>query len=199
MTRVRFVDDVASVQALTHPVRVQILDELREADSAAGVARRIGKSRQSVNYHVKELAGAGLVEPAGERRTGNFVEQLFRSVANSFVVTPRLAWGDQRRVAALHDQLPLEHLVVLGERVQRDASALLDRAAFDGEQIATATVEAEVRFADESARAAFLREYAQVIGPLLVKHGAQVGAPYRTVLAVYPDTAETEEQPDARP
>jgi len=192
MTLVRFVDDAPSVQALMHPVRVQVLDELREPDSAAGVARRIGKSRQSVNYHVKELAAAGLVEPAGERRSGNFVEQLFQSVAKTFIVTPRLAWKDPRRVAALRDQVPLEHLISLGERVQRDASALLDRAAFDGEQVASASLEAEVHFPDEATRAAFLQDYAKAVGPLLTKYGSQTGEPYRAVLAVYPDSQEEE-------
>jgi DNA-binding transcriptional ArsR family regulator len=37
------------VQALAHPLRVRILDELREPVSAAEVARRVGERRQNVN------------------------------------------------------------------------------------------------------------------------------------------------------
>ena len=138
--------------ALTHPVRIAALGALRTPDSAAGVARAIGQSRQLVNYHLKELERAGLIVPAGERRKGNFVEQLFRAVASTFVVSPRLVWGGADRERALRDQASLEHLVVLGERLQRDTTVLLDRAAFDGEEIASATVEGEIRFADEAAR-----------------------------------------------
>jgi DNA-binding transcriptional ArsR family regulator len=52
----------------THPVRLAVLEVLREPDSAARVARRLGQPREAVNYHVEELGRAGLVRPAGERR-----------------------------------------------------------------------------------------------------------------------------------
>ena len=84
---------------------------------------------------MRELAKAGLLVEAGERRKGNFVEQLYESAAGTFVVSPRLTWGDGARLRAIADQVSLQHLVDVGERLQRDAAALLDRAAFDGEEI----------------------------------------------------------------
>ena len=75
------------------------------------------------------------------------------------MISPRVTWSGERRAAALRDQVSLEHLVGMGERLQRDATALLDRAAFDGEEIASACVEADVHFADENDRAAFIDEY----------------------------------------
>jgi DNA-binding transcriptional ArsR family regulator len=186
--RVAIVDDPDQVAALAHPVRVAVLDALREPGSAAGVARRLGETRQKVNYHVRALVDAGLIRLVGERRTGNFVEQLYQSVAGTFVVSPRLAWSDERRVGALASQLPLEHLVALGERLQQDAIGLLDRAAFDGEEVPAAAVEAEVGFPDPEARAAFLDEYLAAVKPLLARHGARRGGErFRVALAVYPD------------
>src|SRR5712691_4740611 len=129
--RVHVLHDIESLQVLGHPLRVQILEALREPRSAAAVARRVGESRQRVNYHLKELERARLVEPVGERRSGNFIETLYRAVAGSFVVSPDVAWSDPRRVEALRQQHSLEKLVNVGERLQRDAVALLDRAAFD--------------------------------------------------------------------
>ena len=76
----------------------------------------------------------------GERRNGNFIETLCQSAAGTMVVSPRVAWADPRRVQTLADQVSLENLVVLGERLSGDATALLDRAAFDGEEIASAAV-----------------------------------------------------------
>ena len=73
---------------MSHPLRVQILEQLRRPASAAEVARRLGESRQNVNYHLKELARGGLVQPAGERRAGGFVESLYRAAATSVLVTP---------------------------------------------------------------------------------------------------------------
>lgn len=191
-TRVRLIENPQAVQALTHPVRMGVLGALRAPDSAAAVARSIGQTRQKVNYHLKELARAGLVQPAGERRKGNFVEQLYQAVASTFVVSPRFAWGDERRAAALREQVSLEHLVVLGERLQRDASELLDRAAYDGELIPSASVEAEVRFPDAESRSAFMEEYLAALGPLLKKYGARRGPGFRVAVAVYPDSEEDE-------
>jgi DNA-binding transcriptional ArsR family regulator len=190
--RVAVLDDPDLVAALAHPMRVAILEQMREPNSAAAVARAISEPRQKTNYHVKALLDAGLIVPAGERRRGNFVEQLYRSVAATFLVAPQVVWSDDRRAAALRAQLPLEHLVRLGESLQRDATGLLDRAAFDGEQIPAAAVEATVHFADESARAAFVDEYLAAVKPLLKKYGARKGDAFRIALAAYPDRNEEE-------
>src|SRR4051812_23853962 len=151
--RVEILDDPQQVGVLAHPTRVAVLDALRAPQSASGVARLLGLKRQLVNYHVKALFDAGLIRLVEERRTGGFVEQVYQSIAGTFVVSPRLTWSGDRRVEALRAQLPLEHLVVLGETVQRDATELLDRAAFDSEEIACAAVDASVRFPNEEARA----------------------------------------------
>jgi DNA-binding transcriptional ArsR family regulator len=185
-SRVHLVEEPDALQALSHPLRVRVLEALRSPGSAAAAARAVGQPRQNVNYHLKELERVGLVHKVGERRNGNFVEALYQAVASTIVVSPRAAWADPRRAEALRNQLSLENLVLVGERLGRDAAALLDRAAFDGEQIASAAVEAEVRFADEEDRAAFMREYLATIGPLLRKYGRRTGASYRVALAAYP-------------
>jgi DNA-binding transcriptional ArsR family regulator len=177
-----------ALHALTHPVRLQILAALRGPDSAAGVARAIGQTRQNVNYHLKELERAGLVRAAGERRRGNLVEPLFEAVAGTFVVSPRATWVGEQRASALRDQIALERLVVLGDELQRDASELLDRAAFDGEEIPSASVAADVSFESAESRAAFMEEYLRLLGPLLKKHGARRGQPFRVLCAIHPRT-----------
>jgi DNA-binding transcriptional ArsR family regulator len=185
--RVVVVETPEGMQALAHPVRVRILEALRTAASAAAVARVVGQPRQNVTYHLKELERAGLVRRAGERRKGNFVESLYESVGGTFVVSPRAAWGDPRRSEAMAAQHSLENLVTLGEQLQQDAVALLDRAAFDGEEIASAAVAAEVGFATASDREAFMKEYLKSLGPLLRKHGRKRGSRYRVAIAVYPE------------
>lgn len=188
--------DLSAVQALTHPTRLRMLDMLRDTDSAAGIARAIGEPRQKINYHLKELEAAGLVRAVGERRKGNMMEQLYQATANTFLVSPRIAWSGNARPAALQDQASLSALVELGERVQRDAAELLDRAAFDGEQIPSASVEVDVAFADAEARSAFITEYLEALGPLLKKFAVarQLGAPFKLALAVYPDPVAEAEQ-----
>ena len=182
------IEEADELSALAHPLRLRILEALRTPAAAATVARAVGQSRQNVNYHLKELESAGLVRRAGERRKGNFIEGLFEAVAPTFVISPRAVWGDdEHRADALKSQLSLENLVLVGERLGRDAAVLLDRAAFDGEEIASAAVEGEAHFATEEARAEFLREYLAAVGPLLRKYSRRRGTPYRVALAVYPD------------
>jgi DNA-binding transcriptional ArsR family regulator len=185
-TRVAVVDDPDQVAALAHPVRVAILDALRTPNSSSGVAREIAQPRQRTNYHVRVLLDAGLVRSVGERRRGNFVEQLYESAAGTFVVSPRLTWSGDRRADALRSQLPLERLVEMGEELQRDAAMLLDRAAFDGVEVPCAAVDAAVRFKDEDSRAAFMREYLDAMKPLLKKYGSRTGDGFRVALVIYP-------------
>lgn len=184
--RVEVLDDPEQLAVLAHPTRVAILGVLRTPKSAAAVARAIGETRQRTHYHVKALLDAGLIELVGERRTGTFIEQLYRSVAGTFLVSPRLTWSDDEHMRALRAQLPLEHLVRLGESLQRDAAALLDRAAFDGEEIPCAAVDATVRFKNQDTRAAFMDEYMAAIKPLLKKYGSRTGDTYRVAIAVHP-------------
>jgi DNA-binding transcriptional ArsR family regulator len=193
-------DAVATLQRLTeltaiaHPLRVRTLERLREPGSAASLARALGETRQKINFHLKQLKGANLIRKVGERRTGGFIEDIYQAVARSFVISPTLMWGDHVRAEAIRDQVPLYALVGLGERLQRDAATLLDRAAYDGERIASASIDTEVRFASEEDRARFMQDYLSAVAPLLQRYGTAPGAPYRLVLAVYPTPAEKESE-----
>jgi DNA-binding transcriptional ArsR family regulator len=187
---VHVVHDLDALQVLFHPLRIEILESLRTPASAAAVARRLDLPRQKVNYHLKELERAGLVREVEARRTGNFIETVYESVARTFVVSPEAAWSDPQRVQALRQQQSLERLVATGEQLQHDAIALLDRAAFDGEEIPSATVEADVRFASEDERAAFVDEYLTMLKALCDKYGARRGDPYRVIVAVHPSANE---------
>jgi DNA-binding transcriptional ArsR family regulator len=192
LARVHTVRDAEALKALSHPARVALLERLREPASAAEAARQLGEPRQRVNYHLKTLEEAGLVEKVGTRRRGNFVESLYRAAARAFVVAPEIAWGDPRRMRALRRDRSLETLVETGSQLQRDAVALLDRAAFDDEPIASATVSAEMRFAGPDDRAAFMRAYLASTRALIDKYDNADGERYRVVLAVHPKIEETE-------
>jgi len=54
----------------------------------AGLARKLGLPRQRLNYHLRALEDAGLVELVEERRKGNCFERLLRATARSFVISP---------------------------------------------------------------------------------------------------------------
>jgi hypothetical protein len=187
-------EDPAVIAVATHPVRAAILAAMREPTTAAAAARATGQSRQNAAYHVRELVKAGLLQHAGERQKGNFREQLYVAAAPTIVVSPRSTWGDDpRRARAIADQLSLGQLVAHGEQLQRDAATLLDRAAFDGEEIASASAAVDVHFATERDRAEFLRAALDALGDLAHRYGGNAGAQYRLVLAAYPKPQERRE------
>ncbi len=115
--RVHLVEEPDELQALANPLRVRLLEALRSPGSAAGAARALGQPRQNINYHLKELERVGLVRKTGKRRNGNFIEALYQAVAPTIVVSPRVAWADPRRAEALRDQMSLENLILVGERL----------------------------------------------------------------------------------
>jgi hypothetical protein len=188
-------DDPAAIAAATHPVRAAILAAMREPTTAAAAARATGQTRQNAAYHVRELAKVGLLRHAGERQNGNFREQLYVTAASTMVVSPRSTWGDDsHRAAALADQVSLGRLVEHGEQLQRDAAALLDRAAFDGEEIASASVATAIKFASEGDRAAFLRDYVEMLAELAGRHGSRTGDEFRVLLAAHPAVDDEESE-----
>ena len=87
-TAVHVVEKGAAATAALHPLRLEILSELAEPESAAGLARRIGMPRQQVNYHIRQLEEQGLVKLVGERRVRNCIERLVQAVGRSYVISP---------------------------------------------------------------------------------------------------------------
>ena len=183
-------ENLEALQVLGHPLRVRILATLREPGSAAAVARAVGEARQKVNYHLKELERAGLVRPVEQRTVGNLIETLYQSVASSFVFGDETLWADPRRAQAMREQQSLEKLVDVGRRLHRDATALLDRAAFDAEQIPSASLEVNVRLSSDEDRAEFMRELIKAIRPVLDRYGNRKGDLYNVALAAYPEPRE---------
>src|ERR1700678_4155132 len=84
------VADMDRASALLHPLRLRILDALREPDSASGLARRFRLPRQKMNYHVRELARTHFLERAGQRRRRNMIERRYRTTAQGYVLSPEL-------------------------------------------------------------------------------------------------------------
>jgi len=67
--------------ALLNPLRRSILKALAAPGSATTVADTIGTPRQLVNYHLRVLERAGLVEEVGTRQRRGLTERLVRATA----------------------------------------------------------------------------------------------------------------------
>lgn len=68
-----------NLRAVAHPLRLQILSLLTGTElSAAELARELGTTQANASYHVRVLAAAGLVVPAGEERIRGGLAKRYR-------------------------------------------------------------------------------------------------------------------------
>jgi DNA-binding transcriptional ArsR family regulator len=171
---------------LLDPLRLRLLESLREPDSAAGLARRLRLPRQRVNYHLRELEKQRLVELVGRRRRGNCTARILRATARAYVISPAALGGMAADPASVQDRFSAAYLLAVAARTLRDVGDLDQRAQQAGKRLATLTLEAEVRFASAEARAAFADELAGAVARLVDKYhdgGAPGGRAFRFVVA----------------
>jgi DNA-binding transcriptional ArsR family regulator len=73
------VEDLATLRALAHPLRVQLLGALRTHGpaTASQLGRRLGETSGSTSYHLRQLARYGFVEEAPEQPSRR--ERLWRA------------------------------------------------------------------------------------------------------------------------
>jgi DNA-binding transcriptional ArsR family regulator len=162
-TAVAVLHEGTRAAAVLHPLRLQILDALREPDSASGVARRLQLPRQRVNYHVRELARAGFLTRAGQRRRGNMVERRYVATARSYVLSPELLGRLGLDPAAVADELSAGHLLALVARAHAEVGEALQQAGAEGKRLATLSIACDLRFENPEQRAWFATELRRAV------------------------------------
>jgi|HubBroStandDraft_3_1064219.scaffolds.fasta_scaffold134031_2 predicted ArsR family transcriptional regulator len=99
-----FLDGLASLRAVAHPARLDLLDLLRvhEQLTAAECARLLGTSTKSCSYHLSVLARQGLVART-EESSADGRERPWRRVADEITSPPGPGTGadQQARTAAM--------------------------------------------------------------------------------------------------
>jgi len=187
-------DDREATAALLKPSRIRILELLAEPNSASGVARRLSMSRQVVNYHLRELETAGLVEFVEERRKGNCTERLVRSRARSWLIDPGSLGSLGPDPEAIGDRLSSAYLVASAARLIKEVAGLRRRAERAGKRLGTLTLESTIRFRSPSDRAAFSAELADAFAQLVAKYNdnaAPGGRSFRLLAGAWPHIPHT--------
>jgi DNA-binding transcriptional ArsR family regulator len=175
------------------PLRRRLLAELREPASAAVLAGRLGQSRQRLNYHVRELEKAGLVELVELRPRRGCVERVVRATARAVMVDPD-ASGDLR--TATQDRFAADALLAVAARTISDVAAMRARADAKGRRLVTFAVEAEVGFARPADIQRFAERLGQQVAELVAAFDS--GRPehrYRLVAGGHPAPGPQEEEP----
>ncbi|MGY1822956.1 ArsR/SmtB family transcription factor [Geodermatophilus sp. SYSU D00079] len=185
--------DPAAAAVALDPVRARLLAELRTPTSAAGLAQRLGLSRQKVNYHLRKLEEHRLVEPAGTRRWGGLTERLLSATAAGYLVSPEALGAAAADGPAARDRLSAAYLLALAGRVLREVGGMAARARRTGAALPVLALDADIRFASPADRATFAEELAAAVTRLVARHhdeDAPDGRWQRVVLAVHPVPAD---------
>jgi DNA-binding transcriptional ArsR family regulator len=190
MPDIAVLDDPRVAAAALDPRRSRILAVLaREPLSAAGLATHVGMSRQLVGHHVRALEEQGLVVEVGRRAHGGLTERILAASAATYAVSP-VALGDAGvDPSRVPDRLSAAYLVALASRAVREVGALLHGAAQAGLRLPTLSIDADVRFASASDRAAFASDLAEAVRALAARYHDETaadGRTYRVVLLSHP-------------
>lgn len=194
-----FIADPGRAAILLNPLRLRLVEQLREPDSASGLARKLGLPRQKLNYHLRELERAGYVEEVEQRRKGNCVERVLRARARTWVISPEVLGALGADPAAVQDRFSSAYLVAVCARAIGDVARLREGARRAGMRLATMTLETEVRFASAGDRAAFAEELAASIARLAAKYHddkAPSGRRFRFFLGGHPTVKATAKPAD---
>jgi len=176
----------------------QLLTLLREPASATELAAALDLPRQKVNYHVRALERAGLLELVEERRRRGCTERVLQATADAYIVDPGVMGPPESRVHA-RDRFAADHLVATAAQAVRDVSRMQQAASAAGTRLLTFTVEAEVRFAQP----ADVHRFADLVTDAIAAAAAEVtapdgaGRPFRVVVGAHPAPATTTEQESA--
>ncbi len=174
--------------ALFRPMRLRILEELANGDTASEVARRLEVPRQKVNYHLKALEAQGLVELVEERKKGNCVERIVKATARSYLVGAE-ALGSLANPEAVTDRFSAAYLVAVCGQAIGEVARLKAKADAAGKRLPTLTLQTDVRFANAADRNAFAEELSTAVAKLVSKYHdatAEGGRSFRLVLGSYP-------------
>lgn len=180
---VALLDDPDRVRAALPPLRRRLLERLRTPASATEVAAELDLARQKVNYHLRALEAAGLVELVEERPRRGCTERILRTRADAFVVDPGVIGPPP---APTDDHLAAEHLVAAATDVVRDVSRLQARAAADGTRLLTFTLEADLGLAAPSDVERLADRLAAAVAAVVADVHDPTGQPYRLVVGGLP-------------
>jgi len=186
---VQLIEDPETAAVALQPARLEILEALREPDSGAGVARRLGLPRQRVGYHLRELEKRGLVRHVEDRRRGNCVERIVQATARYYVVSPAALGPVGADAAAVRDRFSSAFQVAVLARSLRDVAVLQERARAAGKKLPTMTLQTDVRFSSPATQAAFAEELANAVAALVAKYhddAAEDGRTFRFTIAGHP-------------
>ena len=122
--------DLAQIKALTHPLRLRIVELLCEGErTTKQVADALGEKPTKLYHHVDVLEKAGLIRMTRTRQNRGTVERYYEAVARSFTASATLFQPESP--GALPSSELAEMLQGLMTRTGQEVRGLLSRPAVE--------------------------------------------------------------------
>jgi len=191
------VTDSAQLATLLSPLRLRVLEEMHEPQSATSLPPRLGLSRQKLNYHLRELEREGFLDVVEERQRRGCVERMLKVTSRAFVVNPAMLGALADDPAQTRDRFSSAYLIAAATSLMRDVALLRERAQAVDQKLATFTLESDIRFASPAAFRSFAEDLASAVAALTVKYD-QASSPgtrkFRVAIGAYPAVTKSARQ-----
>jgi DNA-binding transcriptional ArsR family regulator len=191
---VQVLNDTSQLAAALSPLRMRVLREMHQPESATSLAPRLGLSRQTLNYHLRELEREGFLEVVEERPRRGCVERLLKVTSRAFVVNPALLGALSDDPHQARDRFSSAFLLATATGLIRDVAVLTQRARAVEQRLATFTMDCEIGFASPAAFRAFTEELASQVATLASKYdndNATKSRRFRVVVGSHPVVTKT--------
>lgn len=175
--------------SMLSPIRRDILGALAEPGSATSVGQHLGLPRQKVNYHLRALEEASLVQHVEDRQKGNCTERIVQATARHYLIAPSVLGELEATPAHTADRFSSDHLAAVSGRTLSELAELEELAGKAGKRLPTLSLEAGVRFASPGDQAAFMEELSNTVARLISRYhdeGADRGRWFRLVVGSHP-------------
>ena len=189
MSALAILDDPDAAASLLSPMRRRILEALATPGSATTVGAELGLPRQKVNYHLRALEDAGLVEHVEDRQKGGMKERIVRATARHYLISPTVLDGLAGTPEAVADRMSADHLAAVSARTISEVGELSRRAAASGKRVPTFSLETAIRFAGPAEQAAFVEGLSNAVARLVSRYhdeSARDGRWFRVSVGSHP-------------
>lgn len=203
---IALLDEPRHLRLALSPLRRRLLERLQTPASATQVADELALGRQRVNYHLRALEKAGLLELVEERPRRGCVERIVVTRAKAFVVDPDVMAPATR--ADVQDRFAAEHLIHTAAAMVRDVARMQTQAQMQQKRLLTFAIDTDIRFATPADFERFTEKLARFVArestahasraattaataATAVRTSAEAGRLYRIVIGAHPTPASS--------